>query len=34
MLDSLARDIRFARRSLMRTPVLTVAAVLSIALGV
>jgi predicted permease len=34
MFDTLTRDIRFARRSLMRTPVLTIAAVLSIALGV
>jgi putative ABC transport system permease protein len=34
MLDALTRDARFARRSLVRSPVLSVAAVLSIALGV
>jgi putative ABC transport system permease protein len=34
MLDALIRDVRFARRSLVRAPALTVAAVLSIALGV
>lgn len=32
--DSLARDVRFARRSLARTPVLTAAAIVSIALGI
>jgi putative ABC transport system permease protein len=34
MLDALIRDVRFARRSLLRVPALTLAAVLSIALGV
>jgi putative ABC transport system permease protein len=34
MLDALIRDVRFARRSLRRAPALTLAAVLSIALGV
>src|SRR5215211_8645426 len=34
MLDTLTRDIRFARRSLLRTPVLTSAALVSIALGI
>src|SRR4051794_28737981 len=33
-LNALVRDVRFARRSLSRTPVLTGAAVLSIALGI
>src|SRR3954469_24660511 len=34
MLGEIGRDLRFARRSLMRTPVVTLAAVLSIALGI
>ncbi len=34
MFDSIRRDIRFARRSLLRTPVLTAAAILSIGLGI
>src|SRR5678815_2016944 len=34
MLDTIVRDLRFARRSLRRTPVLTAAAVLSIAVGI
>src|SRR4051794_18662785 len=34
MLDGLLRDTRFAWRNLRRTPVLTVVAVLSIALGI
>src|SRR5215218_6001631 len=34
MFDTLIRDIRFARRSLLRTPVLTSAALVSIALGI
>lgn len=34
MLDALRRDLRFARRSLWHTPVVTVAAIVSIALGV
>jgi predicted permease len=34
MLESILRDIRFARRSLLRTPVLTFAAILSIGLGI
>jgi putative ABC transport system permease protein len=34
MLSSIARDLRFARRSLLRTPAITAGAVLSIALGV
>ena len=34
MFDELRRDLRFARRSLLRTPVITSAAVISIAVGV
>lgn len=34
MIDGLARDLRFGARSLRRTPVVTAAAVLSIALGI
>src|SRR5215208_1640493 len=34
MLDTLIRDIRFARRSLLRTPVLTAAALISIGVGI
>jgi predicted permease len=34
MLDESRRDLRFARRSLMRTPIITAAAIISIALGV
>src|SRR5512141_427652 len=34
MLDTVARDLRFAWRSLRRTPVVTIVAVLSIAIGV
>jgi putative ABC transport system permease protein len=34
MVDALLRDLRFARRSLMRTPVVTAAAIVSIALGI
>ena len=34
VIDTLARDLRFAWRSLRRTPVVTVVAVLSIAIGV
>ena len=34
MLETLIRDVRFARRSLMRSRVLSAAAVLSIALGI
>lgn len=34
MLDTLLRDLRFARRSLRRTPVVSAAAVLSIAVGI
>src|SRR5689334_21327645 len=32
--ESFVRDLRFARRNLMRTPVLALVAVLSIALGI
>src|SRR3954470_576402 len=34
MLGEIGRDLRFARRSLMRTPVVTLAAVVSISLGI
>jgi hypothetical protein len=34
MLDDLRRDLRFSARSLSRTPVFAIAAVLSIALGI
>src|SRR6185503_6193276 len=34
MFDALLRDLRFARRSLMRTPVVTAASIVSIALGI
>jgi len=34
ILDAIVRDIRFAKRNLVRTPVVAVAAILSIALGI